>query len=246
MKIKNRLLNFKDMYIFQDSDWFNFSLDSVLLANFVTISASDKKIIDFGTGNAPVPMLLTIRTNNLIYAIEIQKEIYDLAVSSVDINNLNDKVHLINDDIKNIFSYFQQESFDVITCNPPYFKVEEKAIINENEIKAMARHEIGITLEEIIRISSKLLKNGGHLCMVHRTSRFVEILSLMKKYNIEPKRIRFVFSHDDKDSNIFLIEGYKNGKSGLKILSPLFVHDKDGNYLEEIRDYFGGGIDVAK
>lgn len=246
MKVKNRLLNYNNMYIYQDSDYFTFSLDAVLLANFVTINYTDKKIIDFATGNAPIAMLLNKRCHKPIVGIELQKEIYDLAIESININNMSDQITIINDDIKNISSYYEKGSVDVIVCNPPYFKYNDSSLKNSNEIKAIARHEISISLEEIIIEASKMLKNGGHFSMVHISSRFSEVVELMKKYNIEPKIVRFVYPKKQKNSNIFLIEGYKNGKKGMKILSPLIVYDDNNKYCEEIKLMFGDDDNVAK
>lgn len=240
MLVKNRLLNFKDMYIFQNDDWFTFSLDSVMLANFVAINLRDKKIIDLATGNAPVLMLLSLRTKANMYGIELQNEVYDLAVKSIKENKLSDRIKIINDDIKNLLSYFASDSFDVITCNPPYFKYKEGSNINENKIKAIARHEQELTLEDVIAISSKLLKNGGRLALVHRPDRFVEIIMLMKKYNMVPKRVRFVYPKRGSDSNILLIEATKNGNDGnLKIMDPLYVYDDKGEYTLEVKKMFG-------
>lgn len=240
MLVKNRLLNFKDMYIYQNDDWFTFSLDSVMLANFVTINLRDKKIIDLATGNAPVLMLLSLRTKANMYGIELQNEVYDLAVKSIKENKLSDRIKIINDDVKNLLSYFVSDSFDVITCNPPYFKYKEGSNINENKIKAIARHEQELTLEDVIAISSKLLKNGGRLALVHRPDRFVEIIMLMKKYNMVPKRVRFVYPKRGSDSNILLIEATKNGNDGnLKIMDPLYVYDDNGEYTIEVRKMFG-------
>ena len=240
MLVKNRLLNFKDMYIYQNDDWFTFSLDSVMLANFVTINLRDKKIIDLATGNAPVLMLLSLRTKANMYGIELQNEVYDLAVKSIKENKLSDRIKIINDDVKNLLSYFVSDSFDVITCNPPYFKYKEGSNINENKIKAIARHEQELTLEDVIAISSKLLKNGGRLALVHRPDRFVEIIMLMKKYNMVPKRVRFVYPKRGSDSNILLIEATKNGNDGnLKIMDPLYVYDDKGEYTIEVRKIFG-------
>jgi tRNA1(Val) A37 N6-methylase TrmN6 len=142
-------------------------------------------------------------------------------------------------DVKDLVSKFETDTFDIITCNPPYFKKEENSIINDNEIKSIARHEIKINLEEIIKISKKLLKNGGSLNIVHRTDRLIEIIELMRKNNIEPKRIRFIYPKMNSDSNLVLIDGRKNGKTGLKLLPPLYVHNDDGSYTDEIIKMFG-------
>lgn len=239
MIVRNRLLNYTDSYIFQDTDYFKFSLDSVLLANFVTINKRDKMILDIATGNAPIPMLLSFRTNAKIYGVEIQKVIYNLGVISINENNMKDQIKLINDDAKNLVNKFDSDTFDVITCNPPYFKTNNTLFENNNIIKASARHEKLLTLEDILRVSKYLLKNNGRLAMVHRTERLMEILFLMKKYNIEPKKIRFVYPNNTKNSDLVLIEGTLNGKSGLKIMNPLFVYVKKDVYSKEVKDMFG-------
>lgn len=234
MKVKNRLLN-TELCIYQDSEWFKFSLDSVLLAKFVTVNLRAKKFIDFATGNAPIPLLLSFRTKGTIYGVEYQKCVYDLAVESVEDNNLNGQIKLINADVKYISNEFGSETFDVVTCNPPYFKTTNEDYLNANYVKSIARHEIKLKLEEVIKSASYLLKNGGNLAMVHRTERFVEIIEVMKKYNIEPKKIQFIYPKDGLNSDLFLIEGTKNGKVGLKLLSPLIVHKSDDSYTDEVK-----------
>ena len=178
------------------------------------------------------------KTNSKIHGFEIQKEVYELAKESVDINNLNDKITIINDDIKNIGDYFKKENFDIILTNPPYFKINSTSHLNETKTKAIARHEIKLTLEEIVEISFKYLKNNGVFAIVHRTERLVEILSLMTKYRIEPKRIRFVYPRLGTSSNIVLVEGVKNANPGLKCIDPLFVHNPDGSYTDEVKMFF--------
>lgn len=239
MIVRNRLLNYDDCYIFQDTEYFKFSLDSVLLANFVTINKRDKKIIDLATGNAPIPMLLTYRTNAKIYGVEIQRVIYNLGIISVKENNMHNQITLINDDAKNLINDFESDTFDVITCNPPYFKTTDDNFKNNNKVKSLARHEDFLNLEDVLVISRKLLKNNGRIALVHRTERIVEILNTMQKYNIEPKRVRFIYSKENKNSNLVLIEGIKNGKPGLKLLPPLIIHDNDGNYTKEVSLMFG-------
>ena len=237
--IINDLLNYNNLKIIQNKDYFNFSLDSVLLPNFVLLSPNTKNILDLCTGNAPIPLILSTKTKANIIGVEIQKEIYDLAKKSVKLNNIN-SISLINDDVKNITKKFETDSFDIITCNPPYFKCNENSILNDNDIKSIARHELKVNIEDIIRISKKLLKNGGSLNIVHRTDRLIEIIDLMKKNNIEPKRIQFIYPKKNSDSNIVLIDGRKNGKPGLKILKPLIVHNEDGSYTKEVLNLFGG------
>lgn len=246
MKVKNSLLNFKDKVIYQDNDGFLFSLDTVLLANFVTINLRDKNIIDLCSGNAPIPMLLSFRTKARIFGVEIQNDIYELGNISVLENGMSDQIKLLNMDVKNLKDSFPAESFDVVTCNPPYFKYQDDSLVNCGLKKSIARHEILIKLEEIITISSYLLRHGGTLALVHRPERLIEILELMKKNNIEPKKIRFVYPKIERDANMVLIEGIKNGKAGLKLMPPLIAHDDLGNYCMEIKKMFGDDFDVAK
>lgn len=246
MKVKNRLLNFSDKVIYQNDDYFAFSLDSVLLANFVTIRLNDKKIIDFCTGNAPIPMLMSFRTKARIFGVELQKEIFSMGYDSVVENKMDDQICLINDNVKNINNLFVAESFDIVTCNPPYFKYDDSSLINDNMVKTIARHEVELRLEDVIISAKYVLKNGGTFAIVHRPDRMIEIINLMQKYGIEPKKIRLVYPKMGKDANILLVEGIKNGKTGLKVMSPLFTHNEDGSYVDEIRNMFGGNDDVAE
>lgn len=238
MEVVHNLLNYSSLKIIQNDEWFNFSLDSVLLPNFVSLNSKINKIIDLGTGNAPIPLILSTKTRAHIYGVEIQKDIYDLARRSVEINNLSEKITILNNDIKEIDKLFETDSFDVITCNPPYFKVSEGSNFNVNNQKTIARHEVLVNLDDIMKISRKLLKNNGALAIVHRPERLLEVFSIMREYNIEPKRLQFVYPKTNMESNVVLIEGRKNGKSGLKISPPLYVHNKDGEYTEEIRNMF--------
>ena len=226
------------MYIMQDTNMFNFSLDSVLLPNFVTINKNIQNILDIGCGNAPIPLILSTKTKAHITGVEIQKEVYNLAVESVKINDLEEQINIVNADINDLYKELETESFDIITCNPPFFKVSEKSNKNLSEYKTVARHEVKLNLEDIMKISRKLLKNNGVLGIVHRPERLVDIIDLMRKYNIEPKKMRLVYPKKDKEANILLIEGTKNGNPGLKILPPLYSHDEDGSYTAEIQKFF--------
>ena len=237
--IINDLVYFKNIKIVQNKNYFNFSLDSILLPNFVKITESTKNIMDLCTGNAPIPLVLSKKTKSCITGVELQKEVYELAKKSIEINKLNNQINIINENVKNLDKLYETDTFDIITCNPPYFKNSEKSIKNENIVKSIARHEIEVTLEDIMKISKKLLKNGCSLYLVHRTERFTEILELMKKYNIEPKRVRFIYPKVGKESNLFLIEGKKNGNLGLKIESPLYIHNDNESYTDEVLKMFG-------
>lgn len=235
----NDLVNFNNIKIYQNKDYFNFSLDSILLPNFVILNNKTKKVLDLCTGNIPIPLILSKRTKALIYGVEIQKEIFDLAEKTLKINNLENQIILINKDAKELVNDFETDIFDLITCNPPYFKNSNTSIKNNNNIKSIARHEILIKLEDIMNISKKLLKNNGSLSLIHRTDRLIDIIILMRQNNIEPKRIRFIYPKAGKESNLVLIDGRKNGKPGLKILDSLIVHEQNGNYSKEVLKMFG-------
>ena len=238
MKVTNYLLGYKDLKIVQDNDMFNFSLDSVLLPNFVTINKKIDKILDIGCGNAPIPLILSTKTNAKITGVEIQKEVYDLAIESIRINNKDDQINIVNSDINDYYKEIETDSFDVITCNPPFFKYKETSNINKNDYKTIARHEVKLNLEQLFNIAKKLLKNNGVIAIVHRPERFVEVIEEMKKNNIEPKRVQFVYPKQNMDANIMLIEGSKNGNQGLKILPPIYSHEENGEYTEAVKKYF--------
>lgn len=238
MEVKNYLLGYKDMYIYQDTDMFSFSLDSVLLPNFITINKGITNILDIGTGNAPIPLILSTKTDASITAVEVQPEVFNLAKKSVEENNLEKRINVICDDINNLYNDLESDSFDIITCNPPFFKVNKNSNLNNSDYKTIARHEVKLNLSQLLKISRKLLKNNGILGIVHRPDRLTDILVEMRSNNIEPKKIRLVYPRIGEEANILLIEGTKNGNVGLKILPPLFVHDKDGNYTEEVLKYF--------
>lgn len=240
MEVLNYLLDYNNLKIYQNTDWFSFSIDSVLLANFVRLN-NKMKILDMCTGNAPIPLFLSTKTKSKISGVEIQKEIYDLAVKSVKINNLDNQINILNKDIKKLNNIFETDTFDLITCNPPYFRLEEKSLTNENEIKRKARHEVELCLDDIFKCAKKLLKNNGKIAIVHRTNRLVEIISSMKQNNIEPKRLQFIFPFASSNSNLVLIEGSKNGNPGVIVENDIIVHNDDGSYTENINKIFNGG-----
>ena len=177
-KVINDLVYFKNIKIVQNKNSFNFSLESILLPNFVEITPNTKNILDLCTGNAPIPLVFSTMTKAKIYGVELQKEVFDLAKESIKLNNINN-IELINDNANNIINKFETDTFDIITCNPPYFEYTNNSRINDNEIKSIARHEIYLKLEDIFKISKKLLKNGGTVCIVHRTNRFLEIVDII-------------------------------------------------------------------
>lgn len=238
MKVTNYLLGYKDLKIVQDNEMFNFSLDSVLLPNFVTLNKKISNILDIGCGNAPIPLILSTKTDAKITGVEIQKEVYELALESIKINNKEDRITIINKDINDYYEEVETDSFDVITCNPPFFKYIETSNINKNDYKTIARHEVKLNLNQLFSIAKKLLKNNGVIAIVHRPERFVEIVEEMKKNNIEPKRVQFIYPKTDMEANIMLIEGSKNGNPGLKILPPIYTHLDNGEYTDTVKKYF--------
>ena len=209
--------------IVQNSDYFKFSLDSMLLANFVGINMSDSKLLDFCTGNCPVPIILSNSIKNIV-AFEVQKEIYELGNESLKLNNINN-VKLINDDIKNVGNYYEEGYFDIITCNPPYFKVIDTSKINDNSVKAIARHEILIKLEDIVSLAYKYLRDKGKLYIVYRPDRLMELLKLFDKYKFGVKKLQCCYNNSDSLSSMILIEAMKNGQDDLKILAPLYTEN---------------------
>ena len=238
MIVLNDLLNYKGYKIYQDTDMFCFSLDSILLANFVTINKNANNIMDIGCGNAPIPLVLTTKTRAPITGVEIQKDVCGLALKSVKYNHCDNQITIINDDINNLYKEYESDTFDVITCNPPYFKVNDKTKQNISEYKKIARHEITLKLVDICKISKKLLKNNGVLAIVHRPDRMIEIFDTMRNNNIEPKKVQFIYPKKGENSNLILVEGTKNGKAGIKILEPLIVHGDNGNYTDEVKRLF--------
>ncbi len=238
MEVINDLLEYNNMKIIQDNETFNFSLDSVLLPNFVTINKNINNILDIGCGNAPIPLIISTKTDAKIIGVEIQSKIADMAMRSVEINNKQNQIKIINQDINDFYKYENTGKYDIITCNPPFFKNERKSHKNNSEYKTIARHEVKLNLEQIMQIGKKLLKNNGVIALVHRPERLVEILELMKQYNIEPKKLQFVYPKTNKEAKMILIEGRKNGKSGLKILPPIYVHTDNNDYTEQVKLMF--------
>lgn len=234
----NYLLGYKNLKIYQDENMFKFSIDSVLLPNFVTINTKCNRILDIGTGNAVIPLILTTKTNAKIDGVEIQSDVFKLGLDSIKLNRLERQINLYNNDILDFYQKLESDSYDIITCNPPYFKVNDTSILNNTDYKTIARHEVKLNLNDVMTIAKKLLKNNGNIAIVHRTERLVDILETMRKNNIEPKKIQFVYSRQNVNSNIILVEGIKNGKPGIKLLSPLYIYDEFGNYSEQILKYF--------
>ena len=232
--VKNELLGRPLLSIYQDTDSFNFSIDSMLLASFVSITARTKRICDLCSGNAPIPLYLSLRTKAKIIGVEVQEHSYDLGLMSIKENKLEDQIELHLDNLINISEKIGVSKFDIVTCNPPFFKVGNHNI-NPNDSKAIARHEILANLEDIIKEASRLLNTKGRFALVHRPERLSEILELFKKYRIEPKKLQLVYPKMNEECNHILIEGIKDGSpDGLRILPPLYVYGLDNKWTKEV------------
>lgn len=212
--------------IYQDSDYFKFSLDSVLLAEFVDLKKNQKNILDMCTGNGAVAMILQKKygENINITAVELQDEIYDLAKESIEYNHINN-IELIKDDVKN-FILFNKKEYDVVVCNPPYFKVNKENLVNDNNVKAIARHEIKLNLEETVMCAAKCTKNKGYFYMVHRPERLADIILTLNKYNFGVKRIQTVYDKVGAPCGLILIESIYNGENYVKMSEPIYLGDK--------------------
>lgn len=234
MKVLNDVLGYSNLKIYQDNNFFSFSLDSVILGNYCTIRKRDKKILDVCTGNGIIPLILSKRTNKKIVGVEVLKNLSDLANESVSYNNLGNQIDIINDDIKN-YSKNHLNEYDLLVCNPPYFKVSDKSLFNDSYEKMIARHEVLLNLSELCDCAKKVLKDNGNICIVHRVDRLMDVLSEFRNHGIEPKRIKFVHEYINKESYLVLIEGQKHGKPGLRVDEPLILYNSDKNCTDEYR-----------
>lgn len=231
-------LEINNLKIIQNKNWFKFGMDSILLSDFAKTIKNNSVVLDIGTGTGIISILLCAKTKlSKIYGIEIQKDVANMAKRSVELNNLQNRIEIINDNIKNIEKYIDYNSLDSIVTNPPYQK-NNTGLKSENEKHLISRHEIECTLEDIIQKSYKLLKDKGEFYMVHRPERLVDIMYLMRKNKIEPKELRFIYPKIGEKSNLILIKGVKNANEFLKVDIPLIIYDKNGKYTEEIHKIY--------
>lgn len=227
-------LEFNNLKIIQNEKWFCFGIDAVLLSDFAKNIKKDSIVMDLGTGTGIISILLCEKTNlKKIIGVEVQEEVYNMACRSSKLNNFENKFEVINENILNLRNIYKRNNFDVIVTNPPYKKMNT-GIVNIEEKKLISRHEVLATLEDYINISSNLLKDKGEFYMVHRPDRLVDILNYMRKYKLEPKEIRFVYSYNDQPPKLVLIKGVKNGKAFLKFRENLYIYNKNGEYTDEI------------
>ena len=231
-------LEFEDLKIIQNEKGFCFGIDSVLLSDFAKEIKSNSTVVDIGSGNGIISILLSKKIKaKKIYGVEVQSDVAEMSQRSIKLNGLENIVEIINKNIKDIFDVLPKNEIDAIVTNPPYRK-KGTGLENDDMSKIIARHEIECTLEDIISVSQKMLKPNGEFYMVHRADRIVDILSLMRAYKIEPKKIRYIMPYNGKAPNLLLIKGVKGAGEELKVLDPLIVYNEDGSYTDEILEIY--------
>lgn len=224
--------------IIQNSKKFCFGMDAVLLSGFAEVKEGERAL-DMGTGTGIIPILLAGKTKGRHFTgLEIQKESADMAMRSVQYNKLEERISIIEGDIREAGTLFAPASFDVVTSNPPYM-TGNHGLLNPDSAKAIARHEICCTLEDVVSQAAKVLRPGGRFYMVHRPFRLAEIFTVLVKYRLEPKRMRLVYPFVDKEPNMVLIQALKGGNSRITCDPPLIVYQKPGVYTQEIYDIYG-------
>lgn len=230
-------LQINNLKIIQKKDGFKFGTDAVLLSDFAK-SIISERTLDLCTGTGIIPLLLSAKTATPHFsAIEIQSDTAEMAQRSVRLNKLENRISVICGDLRNSIQIYGKRQFDLITCNPPYIRAGS-AILNSSDSKIISRHEVMCTLEDIIQNSSKLLSLSGHLIMIHRPSRMCDLIYLMRKYDIEPKRIRFIQNTAKSSPILFLADGLYKGKSDVNILPPLILYNDDGSETDELKKIY--------
>lgn len=223
--------------IIQEEKRFCFGIDAVLLSDFAKIRRNEKAC-DLGTGTGIIPFLLVAKNESLkIDALEIQSESADMAKRSVLLNELETRINIVEGDIKKASCIFEKNTYDVVTSNPPYM-IAEHGEGNGNDEKTIARHEILCNLEDVVRSASELLKSQGRFYMIHKPFRLAEIISVMMKYKLEPKRMRLCYPYVDKEPTMVLVEGVKCAKSRITVEAPLIVYEKSGGYTKEVQEIY--------
>lgn len=230
-------LNDRGYRIIQDKTGFLFGLDSVLLTSFACIKKGDR-VLDLGTGTGVIPILLEAKTEGAHFTgLEIQAEVAEMAMRSVQLNDKTDKIEIVQGDLKEVAQIFKGRYFNVVTSNPPYMTVTEGQV-SDNEKRAISRAEVCCTLEDVIVAAKRVLKQKGRFFMVHRPSRLAEIISLMVKYGFSVRNIRMVYPHAEDEANLVLIEGIYGGRTELVMEKPCIVFDKSGKYTEELEKIY--------
>ena len=231
-------LQCKGLRIIQNLTKFRFGIDAVLLASFSQIRKGDF-VIDLGTGTGIIPILLAGKTEaEKIVGLEIQREMAEMAQRSIRLNNLKERISIVEGDLKKVKDIFGTGEFDVVTCNPPYMNYGG-GLLNPNDSKAISRHEIACTLNDVIISASKLLKDKGRFNMVHRPERLIGIIHFMRENKLEPKRLQMICPKFNSSPYLLLIEGVKNGRPMLKVLPTVYVYSENGEYTEQIDEMYG-------
>ena len=224
--------------IIQNREKFCFGMDAVLLSGFAR-AYKNERVLDLGTGTGIIPILMEAKTEGEHFsALEIQTESVDMARRSVELNHLEEKIEIVQGDICQASEIFGKGTFQVVTCNPPYMR-DNHGLKNPNLPKAIARHEVLCTLQDVVREASAVLKQSGRFYLVHRPQRLIEIISVLVSYHLEPKRMQFVHPYADKEANMVLIEAVKGGKSMLKLEEPMIVFEEKGVYSKQIQKIYG-------
>ncbi|HHU6751600.1 TPA: tRNA1(Val) (adenine(37)-N6)-methyltransferase [Staphylococcus pseudintermedius] len=228
----------EDLRIIQNDAVFSFSTDALLLGHFTEVRKRDR-ILDMCAGNGVIPLLLSDKGNNVITGVEIQPQLVDMAERSVQYNHLEDRITMVEMDINALIQAYAPAQFDLITCNPPYFKANQT---NQHQLEAhkIARHEIYCTLDDCLRVSNHLLKEGGRVVMVHRAERMLDLFESMRHYRIEPKRLHMIYSKPGKAAQTIVVEGRKGGRQGLNIAPPFYIYDAQGDYTPEMKEIYYG------
>lgn len=238
------LLAYDGLKIYQTEDNFRFSLDSLLLGNFVDIKLRTKKIIELGCGSGAVLLYMSLKTKAEIIGVDIQEQSLALAKKSIVYNNLDKQIRLINHDIRRISEIFKPSQFDILVSNPPFFKVDETSLLNKKLALSLSRHEINLTFKDLVEAAKKILKTNGRFVFIHRADRLEDILTTLTENGFSVKRLRFVYTKRAGEAMMVLVEAANNGNSGgLKVLTPLYVYDEFGKYTEEIKSIFYLGAD---
>lgn len=234
--LQRKLPDGTGLRIIQNKNWFCFGIDAVLLADFADVRKGNK-VMDLGTGNGIIPLLMTAKTDaSNIDGLEIQSDVAEMAKRSISLNNLGEKINIISGDI---VGYRSSKQYDVVVCNPPY-KSADTGLTNPNEKLRIARHEVKCNLTDIITTASKLLKPYGRFSLIHRPERLVDVICNMRELNVEPKRIRYIHSYAGEQPVMVMVEGQKCAKPYIKTEPPLVIYNRDGSYTDEVNEIYNG------
>jgi len=240
MQTINELLGVPKLKIIQDTDHLRFTIDSIMLGGFVSIRPGTKKIVDLGTGNGPIALYLSLKTDAHIFGVELQKTSAEFAKQSVTLNKLDEQITIINNNLIGINKDLGNNN-EIVVCNPPFFRVAPGSHLNEKDEKTVARHEVSSTLHDFVYEASKLLKYGGYFYMIHRPDRIQDIIIELKKCGFVLTKLRFIYPNIKKDSNHVLIEAkLSTANANTKVLEPLYVRNLDGSLTSEARKIYNG------